>query len=482
MGRSRPDIGDTEVGPQRSSRPTRRRLRDRIVGGAARLLARGFFRSVEVEGTPPTQGPVILAASHLNGFVDPVLLVSKLRMFPRFLAKATLWKVSAARGPLNFLGVIPVHRRIDGAATGDNVGTFDSAVAALADGAVVALFPEGTTHDDPSIKEIRTGVSRIAIEAVASGVADCTIIPVGVSYEDKVSSRGRAIVHFGAPVSVPIDRPLLDDRREPNPATVRALTDEVQAAIEAVTPTFASTDDFLALESAAQIALRGTSGDDRPVPMARSAALSRKLAGAEPEQTRTLVDLVARYHMRLGFVRLRDEDLMGNGLARVIRRVTWLALLFVLLAPLALAGVFMNLLPVTLVVLAGMAPKAPVTKGTVRVLTAVVTFPVVWVLIAFLDSGGGWLGLLSRDISAPANVVLGSGAADRSGVAAAVVVLLLAPIAGFIAVFLAERTWFLLRGLRSWWTFASRRGQLDEIRFLREQVVDTVQQIVDDAR
>src|SRR4051794_9982892 len=149
-------------------------LRDRVVAALARLLTRAFYRSVETVGEPPRTGPVILAASHLNGFVDPVLLVAELGRLPRFLAKATLWKVAPARPFLAFAQVIPVQRRADvepgDGRPIDNRATFAKAVDALADGHLVAIFPEGTTHDDPVIRPLRTGVSRIAVEAAASGV------------------------------------------------------------------------------------------------------------------------------------------------------------------------------------------------------------------------------------------------------------------------------------------------------------------------
>lgn len=459
--------------------PGRRRLRDRVVARLARLLAGGFYRSVETEGSPPENGPVILAASHLNGFVDPVLMVSKLRMFPRFMAKSTLWKVTVAAPLLNFMGVIPVHRRVDGAKTSDNLGTFDAAVAALADGAVVAIFPEGTTHDDPTIRPIRTGVARIAIEAAATGVAGIRIIPVGVSYEDKVSVRGRAIVHFGEPVRVPDDVDLLDDEGEPAHEVVRTLTDAVQSAIEDVTPSFGSTDDALALGAAAQITLRADREDDRPIPLARSAEVARRLARTDDRRRTDLVDKVARYHMRLGFVSLRDEDLAEEGRRRLVRRVAWLAILVAALSPLALAGLFINLIPVVLVVLAGLLPSAPVTKGTVRVLVAAIAFPIMWVSVAWMDSVAGWVGSLLRSMSAPASAILGSGAGDRLGAAAGVVVVVLGPITGLITLLLIERFWVLLRSARSWWTFVARRGQLAEVRERRETVIAATHEILD---
>lgn len=465
-----------------SPTPPRRRLRDRLVGRVARLLARGFYRSVEVEGSAPDRGPVILAASHLNGFVDPVLLVSRLPMLPRFLAKATLWDVAVARPPLDFLGVIPVHRRQDGAAEGDNLGTFDSAVAALADGAVVAIFPEGTTHDDATIRPIRTGVARIAIEAAAAGVEHLQVVPVGVSYEDKVSVRGRAIVHFGAPVTVPTAHRLLDDAGEPDHAVVRELTSGLQQAIEGVTPNFTSTEDALALGSAAEITLRAGTAEDRPVSLADREDLARRLTRCDVERTTALVNQVARYRMRLGFVGLRDEDLAGGGRRRIVRRVAGLALLVAVLSPVALAGLFMNLLPVVLVVLAGMAPSAPVTKGTVRVLVAAIAFPLTWATLVTLDAGTGWFGSLLRTISAPASALLGADPTDRRGVLAGLVVLALAPIAGLVAVLLAERSWVLLRSVRSWWTFIARRGQLAEVREQRAAVVAATHELLDERR
>ena len=87
------------------------RGRERVITWLATALTRCFFRSVEAEGPALPAGPVILAASHLNGFVDPVVLVAELRAFPRFLAKATLWDVPVARLPLGFARVIPVQRR-----------------------------------------------------------------------------------------------------------------------------------------------------------------------------------------------------------------------------------------------------------------------------------------------------------------------------------------------------------------------------------
>src|SRR5262245_41244560 len=214
-------------------------MRDRLLRALARGVARWFFRSVEVTGEADLQGPVIVAASHLNGFVDPVLLVSALGVLPRFLAKATLWRVPGARPPRALLRAGAVHRREDGdGAAGSNTATFSSAVAALDAGDTVAIFPEGTTHDRPHLVELRTGVARIALQAVDAGVAGVRILPVGIAYEDKVALRGRALVAFAPPIDVAAEVGRLRAAGADEHAVVRGLLAVVGERLRSVSPDF----------------------------------------------------------------------------------------------------------------------------------------------------------------------------------------------------------------------------------------------------
>ncbi|HYH76092.1 MAG TPA: hypothetical protein VD841_01100, partial [Arthrobacter sp.] len=60
----------------------------------ARLVLKIFFQRVEVVGEErlPLGRPMVLVANHVNGLVDAVLVVGTLPVFPRMLAKSTLWK------------------------------------------------------------------------------------------------------------------------------------------------------------------------------------------------------------------------------------------------------------------------------------------------------------------------------------------------------------------------------------------------------
>ena len=109
----------------------------------------------------------LVVANHANGFVDPVIVASVLRRLPRFLAKAALWKVAIARPFLALAGVLPVYRSGDGDRPSDNASVFAACHEELAQGATVAIFPEGTRTRNGEVGEFRGGALLAARRARA---------------------------------------------------------------------------------------------------------------------------------------------------------------------------------------------------------------------------------------------------------------------------------------------------------------------------
>jgi glycerol-3-phosphate O-acyltransferase/dihydroxyacetone phosphate acyltransferase len=456
-------------------RPRRGGLRERLLVLVARLMARGLFQSVEVSGRLPAEGgPVILAASHLNGFVDPVLLVSTLRRVPRFLAKAALWRVVAARPFLAFARLIPVRRPQDHAGRAGNEEAFGAAVAALRAGEMLALFPEGTTHDEPRLMPLRTGVARIAVQAAASGVRGLRVLPVGITYEDKTVLRGRALVELGPPVEVDGELERLRRQNTDEREVVRGLTARIEEELREVSPDLPSLDESVALSAAAAVALR----DDASRPLERAslapvATLTRRLADAP--QRIGVVDAVGRYLMVLYSLRLRDEYVSPVVRAReLLWRIVLIAVVVVALAPIALAGALANLVPALLVMVAGTIPEAPVSKGTVRCLVALLAFPLMWLALAVFDVGGGLIADVATVFTFPLTPVLSEVLGSRSGFGPSLLVFFSAAVSGFVALFVLDRLLALVEIWRSWRVMLNRRGQLDEILELRARVVDAV--------
>jgi 1-acyl-sn-glycerol-3-phosphate acyltransferase len=214
------------------------------MSAAAGGLVRVFFSDLEVTGGArvPAGGPTILVANHYNGLVDGLVLIAVLGRYPRFLGKSTLWKIAPIRPLLALAGVIPIYRAADvrrgpGGASGTerakrNEESFARCRQLLASGAMVAVFPEGISHDEPRVQELRTGAARIALGAAGDdGTPGVVIVPAGLVYDDKSRFRSRALVRIGTPR--PVD-PAVPGYRSDGPASVHALTAQVAADLGAV--------------------------------------------------------------------------------------------------------------------------------------------------------------------------------------------------------------------------------------------------------
>jgi len=148
--------------------PTYRRL----ARFAAWLLRRLVDQDWDDAAALPATGPVIVVANHISNFDPPNLghyLIWHGR-WPRAFAKADLWKLPVLGRWAQATGQIPVERGTERAKD-----SLVLAQQALADGACVVIFPEGTITADPDTWPMtaRPGAARLAL---ATGAP---VIPVG---------------------------------------------------------------------------------------------------------------------------------------------------------------------------------------------------------------------------------------------------------------------------------------------------------------
>jgi 1-acyl-sn-glycerol-3-phosphate acyltransferase len=109
----------------------------------------------------PGDGPVIIAANHISYF-DPLCLGTAIHTAGRqvrFLAKSELYRNPLLGAALRGAGQIPVYRE-----TRDAHQALTDAVAAMREGAAVAIYPEGTTTRNPDFSPMaaKNGVARLA--------------------------------------------------------------------------------------------------------------------------------------------------------------------------------------------------------------------------------------------------------------------------------------------------------------------------------
>lgn len=135
------------------------------------FFAKGISRvTLNGQSNIPPQGGAIIVPNHVSN-IDPVLLgvaVSRVRPL-RALAKESLFRLPVVGNVLSKMGHIPVHRGT--AQGGESLAT---ALEAIQEGRLVALYPEGTIPaNHVRLGKGKTGAARLAL---ATGAP---VIPVG---------------------------------------------------------------------------------------------------------------------------------------------------------------------------------------------------------------------------------------------------------------------------------------------------------------
>ncbi|MBU6213458.1 MAG: 1-acyl-sn-glycerol-3-phosphate acyltransferase [Actinomycetales bacterium] len=177
----------------------------------------------------PVQGPVIVACNHIS-LLDPPMLGAAVfdnSRVPRFLGKASLFRVPFVGAVLRSAGQIPVERTSVNASA-----ALVPAGKVLDAGGCVVLFPEGTFTHDPDGWPMRgkTGAVRLAL------LSGAPLIPAAVwgtahAYPTKTLlprfNPGRTISSVFAE---PLDLSDLQGRAE-DPEALREGTRRLMAAI-----------------------------------------------------------------------------------------------------------------------------------------------------------------------------------------------------------------------------------------------------------
>ena len=374
-------------------------MRNFALWALAKLIVAGMFQDLEIERPSGAQsprpfgnqGPCLLVSNHPNGFVDVVVLVVAYGQYPRFVAKAELFRRWPLRWLLRILGAIPIYPSGDG----NNDVAFAEVHAALGKGQTVALFPEGLVSDDERLHPIRTGAARMLLGAASLGVSSMEIVPIGLTYVDKVALRTRALAQVGRAIEfdellgdlVPDQLPDASDRQ-----AVRSVTATIRDELAQLSPDFGSLQREARLLRVADMILRtDLSGAYNDPLISETVELARRLGRLPLEVEDEVLDRSGRYHLELAATELRDDQIAPPARLRdLVRSFSLTVIKLALVLPLASIGLVTNLLPAMLVVLSGSAIRQPASKGTARMLTALVTFPAAWAFAIWTSGRTGW--------------------------------------------------------------------------------------------
>jgi len=383
-----------------------------------RRLLRFFFHHIEVAGVenvPRNRGGV-LVAWHPNGLLDPGLILAH---FPRrvvFGARHGLLRWPLLGWLLRRIGTVPIYRpqdvggpRDEQARRAANRRSLDALAHEVAAGSYAALFPEGDSHDEPGLLDLRPGAARLLLRArelTPEGEPPPVLLPVGLHYDRKNLFGSTALVEFHPPVELPAE--LVEPAADAEPGGLRARTRTLTRLIETVlVEVVQATESWethhlmhrLRKLMRAERAARAGARPGPPSLRERVLGLARVWRGyltcreSRPEETGRLEARVRRYHAVLQGLGLHDHELDAQAdLASPWRLAVLLGqavVVYLLLPPLLVLGYVVNT-PIALALgVAGRRLGARVKdEATIKLLLGASVFPLTWLALSCLVGWG----------------------------------------------------------------------------------------------
>jgi 1-acyl-sn-glycerol-3-phosphate acyltransferase len=464
-----------------------------------RFLVGLFFRRVEVTGVEhvPETGGGILIAWHPNGLVDPALIISCFPGRVVFGARHGLFKWPVVGRLMRALGTVPIFRASDLKEADDetrrkgNRQSLDAMAQAVCDGGFAALFPEGVSHDDPFLQELKTGAARLYYRAKQlcdeSGVPP-VIVPVGLHYDNKTAFRSDALVEFHAPLELP--RELLAPIPEGDDEALRARSGELMQVLEPVLQEVTHATESWELNQLmnrvrslmraerakkAGVSLKAPDMVERTLGMARVWKAYYMRLQTEPDRVQALLDRVSAYDQALLEVKLEDDDLdkpppiESKWLPVILAAQA--AFVFLVFPPILVLGSLINAGPYFLTnLISRAASKQYKDTATVKLLAGLVLFPLAWLTAALLV-GLGQIELHESFAGIP-----------RAPWAAGITTFLIGAFGGALALVyleLVRRTWtsIKIRAKRQWGSTIIR--QLSDERAALYEAIEEIREGLD---
>src|ERR1041384_3702545 len=174
------------------------------VVGLAKTMFRVLDMKIEIDGAEhiPATGGAGLASNHVSylDFIFCGLGTQPAKRLVRFMAKKAVFDHKISGPLMRGMRHIPVDRAAGAA-------SFREAAQALKDGEMVGVFPEATISESFTVKELKSGASRLA------RTAKVPLIPMAVWGPHRLWTKGHkkdltkrhvpVFIKIGAPIEMP---------------------------------------------------------------------------------------------------------------------------------------------------------------------------------------------------------------------------------------------------------------------------------------
>ncbi|MFC0006866.1 lysophospholipid acyltransferase family protein [Micromonospora siamensis] len=168
---------------------------------AAKTMFRVLDLRLTVEGSHhvPRTGGAVMASNHVS-YLDFIFCgygAHESRRLVRFMAKHEVFAHKVSGPLMRGMKHIPVNRAA-------GAGSYNTAVDALRRGEVVGVFPEATISRSFTVKELKSGTTRMAQEA---GVP---VLPVALWGTQRLWTKGRpkTLTRRHTPITILIGEPM----------------------------------------------------------------------------------------------------------------------------------------------------------------------------------------------------------------------------------------------------------------------------------
>ncbi|CCD26246.1 bifunctional glycerol-3-phosphate/glycerone-phosphate O-acyltransferase GPT2 NDAI_0H00720 [Naumovozyma dairenensis CBS 421] len=224
----------------------------------------------------------------------------------------------------------------------DNTQVFQNVFDHLHTKGCVGIFPEGGSHDRPSLLPIKAGVAIMALGAVAADPSmTVSVVPVGLHYFHRDKFRSRAVLEYGEPILVngEMGKQYALNSRE----TVSKLLTKITDALFSVTENAPDFDTLMTIQAARRLYQRSKLTLSLPVIV----EINRRLLVGyskfkDDERIINLKKMVHEYNDKLFAMGLKDHQVMSlhtgpletiRCLFYIVSRVARLSVFFALSLP-----------------------------------------------------------------------------------------------------------------------------------------------------
>ncbi|MBL6277377.1 1-acyl-sn-glycerol-3-phosphate acyltransferase [Micromonospora fiedleri] len=168
---------------------------------AAKTMFRVLDLRLTVQGSHhvPRTGGAVMASNHVSylDFIFCGLGALESRRLVRFMAKESVFRHRVSGPLMRGMRHIPVDR-------GAGAESYAAALAALRAGEVVGVFPEATISRSFTVKELKSGATRMACEAAVP------VLPVALWGTQRLWTKGRprTLTRRHTPITILVGEPL----------------------------------------------------------------------------------------------------------------------------------------------------------------------------------------------------------------------------------------------------------------------------------